>query len=680
MSNINALLDSDEDDSNNLDLAKAQNYKFTRDYKYGGTSMIQKLHDTYKIIKDLGKGTFGQVKLAIHNQTKEKVAIKILVKDQIKDEGDRRRVSREIHILKIIRHPNITQLYEIYEDDKELYLIMELSPNGELFDYIVSQKRVKEVEACRFYQQIIDGIEYMHKLNIVHRDLKPENLLLDDKMNIKIIDFGLSNLYEPGKLLKTACGSPCYAAPEMIAGKRYKGLKVDIWSSGVILFALLCGYLPFDDNDTQQLYRKIMKGDYQIPSFVSSKARDLLKRVLNTDPKSRYNIKQIKSHPWFKVYKGYVDVQKGLIVDYNDIPIDKVSVSAVSNLGYDGDTIIQSVVNNRHNKLSTLYYLTLKKLILNGHISNADLSSITFRAKIKKSVLELESVIKEKEKDTKEEDKKKKEELAKLKQKDKNRKNINDLLGIKRIKNIKKKLDIGKKDNRLNYSTVLPYEEKMRDVSMDPTKKRKKNKKNINLNNLINSALKPRPKSVINSTNKNTNYDSSKGGIPITKASNKESLFKTAQPKSKKVAPSKKNISGRNIKSPNRSRKNSTRRVSKKSQKSIRDNKSSTSNRSEKKEKMKTHRGPINMDAISMKSPNDILSQLVKALNELNISFTKKDGFNLKCVFGGLKFSIEINLVESFPNLFVVKFYKDNSETLKYFKLCTKIFDKLVLN
>ena len=442
MSNINALLDSDEDDKRNLDLSKAQNYKFTRDYKYGGTSMIQKLHDTYKIIKDLGKGTFGQVKLAIHNQTKEKVAIKVLVKDQIKDEGDRRRVSREIHILKIIRHPNITQLYEIYEDDKELYLIMELSPNGELFDYIVSQKRVKEVEACRFYQQIIDGIEYMHKLNIVHRDLKPENLLLDDKMNIKIIDFGLSNLYEPGKLLKTACGSPCYAAPEMIAGKRYKGLKVDIWSSGVILFALLCGYLPFDDNDTQQLYRKIMKGDYQIPSFVSSKARDLLKRVLNTDPKSRYDIKQIKSHPWFKVYKGYVDVQKGLIVDYNDIPIDKVSISAVSNLGYDGDTIVQSVVNNRHNKLSTLYYLTLKKLITNGHISNADLSSITFRAKIKKSVLELENAIKGK--DTKEEDKKKKkEEDAKKKLKEKDRKNINDLLGIKRIKNIKKKLDSG---------------------------------------------------------------------------------------------------------------------------------------------------------------------------------------------------------------------------------------------
>lgn len=139
----------------------------------------------------------------------------------------------------------------------------------------------------------------MHKLNIVHRDLKPENLLLDHKNNIKIVDFGLSNTYKTGETLKTACGSPCYAAPEMIAGKRYHGSNVDIWSCGVILFALICGYLPFEDPNTANLYKKILNGDYTIPKFVSAESRDLISKILNTDPETRYKISDIRKHPWF---------------------------------------------------------------------------------------------------------------------------------------------------------------------------------------------------------------------------------------------------------------------------------------------------------------------------------------------------------------------------------------------
>lgn len=128
----------------------------------------------------------------------------------------------------------------------------------------------------------------MHELGIVHRDLKPENLLLDHEKNIKLVDFGLSNTYKQGETLKTACGSPCYAAPEMIAGERYLGSRVDIWSCGVILYAMVCGFLPFEDPDTAKLYRKILSGEYQMPKFVSAECRDLLKRVLNTDPDKRY--------------------------------------------------------------------------------------------------------------------------------------------------------------------------------------------------------------------------------------------------------------------------------------------------------------------------------------------------------------------------------------------------------
>ena len=149
---------------------------------------------------------------------------------------------------------------------------------------------------------------------MVHRDLKPENLLLDTNGMLKIVDFGLSNTYKMGETLKTACGSPCYAAPEMIAGKRYNGTNVDIWSSGVILFAMVCGYLPFEDPNTSKLYKKILSADYSIPKYVSNECRDMMTRVLNTDPERRYRISDIRSHPWFKqvTVKNYEGIIVGI--------------------------------------------------------------------------------------------------------------------------------------------------------------------------------------------------------------------------------------------------------------------------------------------------------------------------------------------------------------------------------
>ena len=151
---------------------------------------------------------------------------------------------------------------------------MEYASGGELFDYIVANSRLSELETCKFYQQIISGIEYIHKLGVVHRDLKPENLLLDSNKNIKIVDFGLSNTYKQNELLQTACGSPCYAAPEMIAGHKYSGSRVDLWSSGVILFAMLSGYLPFEDPNTADLYKKILNCEYETPAGVSALSQE----------------------------------------------------------------------------------------------------------------------------------------------------------------------------------------------------------------------------------------------------------------------------------------------------------------------------------------------------------------------------------------------------------------------
>lgn len=184
---------------------------------------------------------------------------------------------------------------------------MEYISGGELSDYIIAKKHLKEEEAFRIFRQIVSAVDYLHQNGISHRDLKPENILLDSKRNIKIIDFGLSNTYKPGELLKTACGSPCYAAPEMIAGKMYNGLATDIWSCGIILYTMLSGHLPFDDKNASSLYKKILEDELVIPKYFSQSARDIVLHVLNKDPNKRYSIEQIVAHQWYNITENKVN-------------------------------------------------------------------------------------------------------------------------------------------------------------------------------------------------------------------------------------------------------------------------------------------------------------------------------------------------------------------------------------
>jgi 5'-AMP-activated protein kinase, catalytic alpha subunit len=300
------------------------------------------------------------VKLGTHILTGSKVAVKILEKEKIKDSSDTERVSREIKILKLVKHHNIVQLFEIIETSKQLYLIMELAEGGELFDYIVARSRLKESEACKFFQQILLGVEYLQKVMVVHRDLKPENLLIDSNKNIKIVDFGLSNMYKPGETLKTACGSPCYAAPEMIAGKRYHGTTVDVWSCGVILFAMIAGYLPFEDSNTSQLYKKILTADYKCPKWLTPEAQDLLKKVLNTDPEKRFTIEMIRNHPWFTSNMTRDD---NVITVNNEIQED--ILKNIENLGIDINSTVESLNSGKHNHATAIYWLLLRKRELN---------------------------------------------------------------------------------------------------------------------------------------------------------------------------------------------------------------------------------------------------------------------------------------------------------------------------
>lgn len=250
--------------------------------------------------KNLGIGAFGKVKLAVHAVTGHKVAVKILNKAKIKQLGMEEKVQREINILHLCTHPHIIRLYEVVDTPTDIFLVNEYVSGGELFDYIVSKGRLSADEARNFFHQIVSGVEYCHFQKIVHRDLKPENLLLDAKHNIKIADFGLSNLMRDGDFLRTSCGSPNYAAPEVISGHLYAGPEVDVWSCGVILYALLCGSLPFDDESIPNLFKKIKSGMYSLPTHLSQLARNLIPRMLEVDPMKRITIPEIRLHPWFQ--------------------------------------------------------------------------------------------------------------------------------------------------------------------------------------------------------------------------------------------------------------------------------------------------------------------------------------------------------------------------------------------
>ena len=255
----------------------------------------------YLVKKTLGQGTFGKVKLGIYLPTQEKVAIKILEKDRIIEKDDEIRVKREFDMLASFNHPNVILVAEIFESASSFYSVMEYCAGGELFNYIVKNKRLSEEESAFFYYQLVSGLEYIHSLGIVHRDLKPENLLLTKDHVLKIIDFGLSNYFKEGQedLLVTPCGSPCYASPEMVAGNKYNGFKIDIWSTGIILYAMLCGYLPFEDKDNDILFEKILECKLDFPKYISETSKDLIEKILVTDTNKRIDIPQIKEHPFF---------------------------------------------------------------------------------------------------------------------------------------------------------------------------------------------------------------------------------------------------------------------------------------------------------------------------------------------------------------------------------------------
>ena len=311
----------------------------------------------YEIKETIGKGTFSIVKLGINKITNEKVAIKILKKKKMQKNKDKLRLEREINILKRLHHINLIKIHKISEESDNYFIVMEYCENGELFNYIVAHERLSEEETAYFFYQLINGLDYIHHKNIVHRDLKPENLLLSQGNILKIVDFGLSNYYYPEEqLLSTPCGSPCYASPEMVCGNKYNGFKIDVWSCGIIIFAMICGYLPFEDPNNEILFKKIMKCKVEYPEYLSEEVLDILNKIIVIDPNKRINIEQIRQHPFYlkgknEFKKKHKDlIEQVELIENNDSEDNNIEDDIVFN----HDNFYDSGLNIKKSKSSNL--------------------------------------------------------------------------------------------------------------------------------------------------------------------------------------------------------------------------------------------------------------------------------------------------------------------------------------
>ncbi|EER94892.1 hypothetical protein BDA96_01G404000 [Sorghum bicolor] len=278
----------------------------------------------YEMGKLLGIGSFAKVYHARNVKTSQSVAIKVIDKDKILKCGLMDQITREISVMKLVKHPNIVQLYEVMATKTKIYFVIEYVKGGELFNK-VQRGRFKEDVARAYFQQLISAVDFCHSRQVYHRDLKPENLLLDGSHNLKISDFGLSALPDCKRkdgLLHTVCGTPAYVAPEIISRKGYDGAKADIWACGVILYVLLAGYLPFQDKNLMDMYKKICKAELKWPSWFSSNVRKLLRRILHPNPNRRISIEEIMKHPWFKIGLDARMFDSTINTKRDDVPIE----------------------------------------------------------------------------------------------------------------------------------------------------------------------------------------------------------------------------------------------------------------------------------------------------------------------------------------------------------------------
>ena len=339
-----------------------------------GTPNYQPTIGPYIIMRPIGSGTTGKVKLAVHKESGQQFAVKIIKKSIFKDHPNLvKKIQREIALLKLVDHPHILKMVDYYESQCHLYIVLEYASKGELFDYLVEHTSLPEELAMKFFRQIIYGIEYLHSLGICHRDLKPENILLDENLNIKIADFGFAR-FTKSNIAETSCGSPHYAAPEVIKGHPYDGRSADIWSCGVILYALLAGFLPFDDPSIRTLLSKVKQGKYVLQPQFSEGAKKLISRLLTVEPSKRITIPEIKEMPIFRINlpDDYITPSPIPLPNLSN-PIDLTNASTevidvLKKIGYDDDKELEADLLSEEHSMAKVFYYMLTSRIYDNQI------------------------------------------------------------------------------------------------------------------------------------------------------------------------------------------------------------------------------------------------------------------------------------------------------------------------
>eukprot|EP01119_Soliformovum_irregulare_P007523 TRINITY_DN19961_c0_g1_i1.p1 TRINITY_DN19961_c0_g1~~TRINITY_DN19961_c0_g1_i1.p1 ORF type:complete len:408 (+),score=112.46 TRINITY_DN19961_c0_g1_i1:89-1312(+) len=322
-----------------------------------GKSMEGQVVGDYLIGGPLGEGNFAKVFLGIHQQTRKKVALKFIEYAQA-SEKEKLKIQREVKLMEHLKHPNIVKMDGVIKTEQHTVLILEYVNGGELFEYIVGKDKLDEDEARTFLRQIISALDYCHYHKVVHRDLKPENLLLDYKNQIKITDFGLGNFTEPGIFLESNCGSPLYAAPEILMQCKYLGPQVDIWALGVVLYAMVTGYLPWEGKSLPDQLRNAAKANFSYPPDISQDCKNLISRMLTVDTQRRATVEEIRHHPWAN--KGHYAPPPSCTPPRHPLTRDEVDeeiVDQLVGLGYNREECYSDLQAGKTTQAFVLYYL-----------------------------------------------------------------------------------------------------------------------------------------------------------------------------------------------------------------------------------------------------------------------------------------------------------------------------------
>lgn len=316
----------------------------------------------YKILDQIGEGSFGKVYLALHKPTHRKVVIKTSAKNDPN-------IVREVFYHRQFTYPYITKLYEIIVTETKVWMVLEYCPGKELYDHLLKMKRIPIAECSELFAQIVGAVYYAHSLNCVHRDLKLENILLDKKGNAKLTDFGFTRECMQKFSLETICGTTVYMAPELTERKMYDGYKIDIWALGVILYTMICGTMPFDEEDEPKTKWRIINEDPEFnDEIMSPESKDLVKKLLQKDPTKRPSVKEILLHSFLQPYGSIILEKTDKIISkqragstHFNSKLEKRLLKRLGRMGFDTQSIKQSILKKKCDSLSGLWLLLLEK-------------------------------------------------------------------------------------------------------------------------------------------------------------------------------------------------------------------------------------------------------------------------------------------------------------------------------